>query len=362
MRKRAFIALLIVFVLLGGYFSYVNFYASNAPKDVLADVTAVEKEVENIRNLTFKQEPRVVVLTKEEALKKWAPSKPSPELREWEEIYKLTLLAPPDYSLLKGQQRATAGWIAVTSGNTLYIIEENFRDTGETAYRVIAHELTHVLQKQYFDPSYGSTLDEGLAMRAVVEGDADLVADMYCHRHGIKIEKITSFPFIDLPVELHYFPYVFGDRFVEYLYEKGGWTLVNKAYKNPPLSTAQVMHPNLYLEGWTPLDVGLNVTGKILHEDRMGEFYVYLLVSGHLGNETGWKVAEGWRGDKLILADNGSELLLWKTLWESEDDAREFYDAMQRISKNFTYARVTLKLEGKYVVYEAVRPNSSGKS
>ncbi|WP_048152241.1 eCIS core domain-containing protein [Palaeococcus ferrophilus] len=362
MRKRALLALLLVFVLLGGYFSYVNFYASNAPEDVLSSVKAIEKDVEDIRNLTFRQEPRVVVLTKEEALRKWAPSKPSPELMAWEEIYKLTLLVSPDYSLIKGEQRATAGWIAATSGNTLYIIEENFRETGDTAYRVIAHELTHVLQKQYFDPSYGNTLDERLAMQALVEGDADLVADTYCRLHGIKIEKITSFSFRDLPVELHYFPYVFGDRFVEYLYDKGGWELVNSAYSKRPLSTAQVMHPELYLNYTLPVHVELEADGQVIHEDTMGEFYIYLLVSGHLGNETGWRVAEGWRGDKLILFTNGSEVLLWKTVWASEEDAREFYDAMGEISKDSTYARVTLKLDGRTVLYEAVRESQPGKS
>lgn len=360
MRKGTLFALFFVFVLLGG-FSYINFYASNAPGEVLSSVKEIGKDVEGIRNLTFKAEPRIVVLTKEEALRKWAPSKPSPELLMWEEIYKLTLLAPPDYSLIRGEQRATASWIAATSGNTLYIIEENFRETGDTAYRVIAHELTHVLQKQYFDPTYGETLDEKLAMQALVEGDADLVADTYCRLHGIKIEKITSFPFKDLPVELYYFPYVFGDRFVEYLHEKGGWELVNSAYSKRPLSTAQVMHPELYLTYTPPVEVNLSAEGT-LHEDTMGEFYIYLLVSGHLGNETGWRVAEGWRGDRLILLTNGSKVLIWKTVWASEKDAREFYDAMREISKDSTYARVTLKLEGMEVLYEAVRESRSGKS
>ncbi|WP_456321034.1 eCIS core domain-containing protein [Palaeococcus sp. (in: euryarchaeotes)] len=332
--KKALAFLVILFVIILA--AHHNSPPSSLSNETLGKVAEIEGEVEEIRNLTFKQLPDVIVVNREWALSEFSSQANLEELKMWEDIYKMTLLVPPSYNYTRTAKGARASWIAATVGNKMYIIEENFVNTGETAYRVIAHELTHVLQKQYFDPKYPETLDGRLAITSLIEGDADLVADMYCGRHNITINKITTLPLEDPPMAINFFPYVYGDKFVRFLYEKGGWTLVNFAYKAPPLSTEQVIHPQKYLFYEKPKEVYVDVPGgyKIIHEDRMGEFYIYLLITSHLGEERASKAADGWEGDDLILAENDThEILLWKTLWESEDDAREFYGAMKEIIK-----------------------------
>lgn len=64
---------------------------------VLKEVNGILDEVQEIRNLTFKEKPGgIVVLTKEEALAKWKPGKADIERMRVEELtYKMTFSSRP---------------------------------------------------------------------------------------------------------------------------------------------------------------------------------------------------------------------------------------------------------------------------
>ncbi|WP_456368807.1 eCIS core domain-containing protein [Thermococcus sp.] len=357
--KKKVIALLLVATLVVSLYSAVNLaYSTNS---ILGQASEIIEQVQEIRGLTFKEKPKIVVITRAEAIRLFGPSSQNEEeLRIQELTYKMTLLIPGNYSLIKAKREESAGWIALTVGNTIYIVEENFEGNPAMAKRALAHELTHVLQKQWFNARYGAnTFDGTLAVRALVEGDADLVADIYCERNGIPIYKIRSLsgnPITDIGI----FSYVFGDSFVRYLYEKGNWKLVNEAYKHYPVSTAQIMHPNLYLENVTPVNVSLKLSGNwsVLRDDRMGAFYVYLLLhdSAKLDNETAWNVSTAWRGDRLILAVNGTDyVLIWKVEFSSDEAAETFAGILKELAEKDDYAHFTITLSGKTVLLKAVR-------
>lgn len=328
---------------------------------VLKQVQVIIKEDQSIRNLTFKEEPKITVITRAQALQMWRSSNPDlSELKMKEAIYKMTLLIPENYSLIKTKKEQAAGWIAATIGDRIYIIRENFLGSPAVAERTIAHELVHVLQKQWFNAPYdGPTLDQTLAIRALVEGDADLVADLFCRENRIPIYKIRSLYTRDPIIDMGIFPYVFGDPFVRYLYEKGNWSLVNRAYKKLPDSSLEIMHPQLYLEGFRPVNVTLNIPEGFtpIHEDRMGAFYVYLLFWSHgYDNRTAMMTASAWRGDKLIFARNLThELLLWKVAFSDEKAAGRFYRLLLNLSRENGYASVIVSLRGNYVLLKAVR-------
>ncbi|MCD6372897.1 MAG: hypothetical protein J7L37_05055 [Thermococcus sp.] len=331
------------------------------PGALLEEVDEILDQVQEIRNLTFKERPKIVVLTKSEALAKWKPGKADIERMKIEELtYKMTLLLPPDYQYIKEETERKAGWIAATVGDTIYIIRENFMANPDIARRTIAHESVHVLQKQWFDAKYGAdTYDGTIAVQSLIEGDADLVADLYCERNGIPIHKIRSLSGNPL-TDLHIFPYVFGGRFVRYLYEKGGWELVNAAYLRYPVSAQQVMHPELYLQNVTPLNVTLETPpgSRVLREDRLGEYYVYLLLRdvAKLDNESAWNVSSAWLGDRLVLAQNTDGYILqWKVLFSSKEAAKAFGETLEELARGNTYARYTIMIEGKTVLLKAVR-------
>ena len=340
---------------------YASVRIAYAPSMVLSEVNSIIEQVQEIRGLTFKEMPLIEVITKAQALAMWKPSPVDMErMRIAEMTYKMTFLLPPDYQYIKDQQERSAGWIAATVGNKIYIIQENFMSNPAIAKRSIAHELTHVLQKQWFDAKYGAnTFDGTLAVRALVEGDADLVADIYCERNGIPIDKIRSLSG-DPITDINIFSYVFGDPFVRYLYEGGGWKLVNEAYSHYPASTAQIMHPELYLENVTPVNVSLSIpkNWSVMRDDRMGEFYVYVILRdvAKKDNETAWNVSSAWVGDRLVLANNGTDyILLWKVEFSSESAAKAFGETLEELAKGNTYARYTIMIEGKSVLLKAVR-------
>ncbi len=91
------------------------------------------------------------------------------------------------------------------------------------------------------------------------------------------------------------------------------------------------MHPELYLENVTPLNVTIDRPGdsRVLKEDRLGEYYVYVLlrdVAKLGGNGTAWEVSSAWRGgDGLLLTKNASGyLLMWKVVFSNGNAAETF--------------------------------------
>lgn len=339
----------------------------NGPsEDVLSQVNSILAKVEEIRGLHFKEPPRIIVLTKAQARERFKPGKPDiRRMRLEEDVYKMSLLLEPNYPYVHEKIEQSVGWIAATVGDEIYIIAENFLADPETAKRVIAHESVHVLQKQWFNAPYGGpTLDTTKAIQAAIEGDADLVADLYCNETGIPIHKITDLYTRDPVTDLGIFPYVFGDRFVAYLYKKGGWNLVNSMYQNLPNTTKVVMFPDLYLENWTPLDLRRQVEGlldnaTVWYSSRMGAYYVFLLYWGHNATkEEALEMARAWDGDWLVMGDVNESgkierILVWGILFEDEGKAKEFAGFLRNLSRGNEYAHFSVEQNGREVILKA---------
>jgi hypothetical protein len=133
------------------------------------------------------------------------------------------------------------------------------------------------------------------------------------------------------------FPYTDGYEFVQFLHDEGGWELVNEAYGNLPVSSEQILHPELYLEGEDPIDVQVpDLSSSFgddwseIDQDSMGEFVISLMFDdGELSDEQAELAAAGWGGDAYSVIANEDKLaILWNTVWDSEDDAEEFARAM----------------------------------
>lgn len=213
-----------------------------------------------------------------------------------------------------------------------------------------AHELTHALQDQHFRYFMRLGLmmgddDRFNAARALSEGDANLVLyeviaglggktaeDLFAAtgERAFDDEQLLGIPGYDrapralrLPLT---FSYTQGVRFVRELRKKGGWKAIDEAFKDPPTSTEQVLHPEKYfgerdvpqvvtlpdlterLEGWELLKRG--VLGELMTR----------LVLGDKG------AAEGWDGDAYEVWErekDGRLLLVWASTWDTEKDARD---------------------------------------
>jgi len=230
---------------------------------------------------------------------------------------------------------------------------------------VMAHELTHALQDQHFDlkrldklPKHES--DASLAAHALVEGDAMVLMMQYVMRSPARqlamlrslitggagsTEQYDKAPRVLR--ETLVFPYVQGSAWVGQVYKRGGWEMVSGAYKNLPQSTEQILHPEKYFTLEAPTKVpfrsiaaSLGKGWKVADQDVNGEWGYYLILDEFLqSKESSQKAAEGWGGDRYVLytgPNKGDVLLTQKTVWDTERDAQEFYEAYaQRTSKRY---------------------------
>jgi hypothetical protein len=209
---------------------------------------------------------------------------------------------------------------------------------------VLAHELRHALQDQHVDlqrqiPDEVSDFDDRrLAWVSLLEGDATLVMERFLIRRLPGAEDVTrllgaSLPTPDVPGappvvrDQLVRPYLVGLDFVSALVDRGGWESVSAAWKHPPDSTEQVLHVEKFVSREAPRPVEAPAGpagGRLIAEGVLGE----LLIETLLGGAT--SPAEGWGGDRYAVWDvGGRTLLVWRSTWDSEADARDFRVALQ---------------------------------
>jgi hypothetical protein len=247
------------------------------------------------------------------------------------------------------------------------LLERLFGKTGgfdkDENKTVIAHELTHALSDQHYDldrlhKDAKHDDDRALAVSALIEGEATL-AMMGASLDDWDGSKITQLPAADLDRGLSFiapfltflgggktlksapsiitetmtFPYLRGMVFCARLANEGGWKAVDEAYKNPPVSTEQILHPEKFRSQPdlpTIIDLGELTPGapwKEVGRNVMGELQIQVM----LGRQ-GTAAAAGWDGDRYAIFEgvDGKLGLVWLSTWDTTDDAREFARAYAR--------------------------------
>ena len=230
---------------------------------------------------------------------------------------------------------------------------------------VMAHELTHALQDQHFNlrrfenwPKHDS--DAELATHSLVEGDASFLMIQYVVRNparqlafmssmgatgGDATEQIDKAPRVLRDTLL--FPYFQGMAWVSGVYRDGGWDAVSAAYTDLPKSTEQILHNDKYAAHEAPVKVTLRDISaslgrgwKMADNDVEGEWGYYLMLDQILESpDVSKKAAAGWGGDRYALFTGprpADVLVAQKAVWDTETDAREFFDAyVARTSKRY---------------------------
>ncbi|MEM3044432.1 MAG: hypothetical protein QXV77_02930 [Candidatus Bathyarchaeia archaeon] len=265
-----------------------------------------------------------------------------PRLEVEEAIYKALMLIPDDLSLAAVQRRQTLSIMAAASAGEIYIVEDYFNPLDQIeASKTLTHELTHIVQGYYFPGRTPSTHDESKAWNSLIEGDASYTADRYAEHlrspKGLSIHGWNG----EIPpplMELWLFPYRYGVGFVSHLYSVGGWNLVNEAYYNPPRTTEQVIHPEKYLagEGFQGVDLPEPKGGyEVIRTDRLGEHFIKVFLSSHVGLEEGVKASTGWNGDNFTYYKvDGEDFFAWGIAWDTHEDQVEFHESMEKLMES----------------------------
>ena len=228
--------------------------------------------------------------------------------------------------------------------------------TPQISRDTLVHELVHALQDQQFNLGGNPQLqDEQIAENGVVEGEANYIEATYRNRCGTRWSCIplpersgSSSPpdsFNRALFLTSFAPYAEGPWFIDAIRDRGGWEAVDDLYENYPISTEQVIHPDAYPDE-RPENVTLpdrstaewerftNISRPVY--DTVGEASIYAMFQGNgVVNRTGsdqydydQRFSAGWDGDRLVPYRNGDRYgYVWRSEWESADEAREFVGA-----------------------------------
>ena len=223
---------------------------------------------------------------------------------------------------------------------------------------VMAHELTHALQDQHFkvDPWLEAAKpndDAELARDAVLEGSALAAMVDYTFRGMPK--GVRDLPDLDSSMLLGdvaksptlakappflrdelLFPYLAGTTFTQHvLRTTDGWAGFRKVFENPPVSTQQVLHPDLYLSGVAPKPVTLPDLSSLLpdgwkklDENLIGEFGLREILKQFLGDTRARSLAPAWAGDRYAIFEHEKSkqmLLVVRLRLGSAADAARFF-------------------------------------
>ena len=214
--------------------------------------------------------------------------------------------------------------------------------------------MTRALQDQHFRWSerlkgLGSE-DRKLAYRALGDGDALLVALSYLSktrgplnwaqatmRFAAELER-TGAHLPDLLKQELIFPYRDGSQFVQWAFLAKGWSGVNALFADPPVSSAQVLHPEkYYIQRQAPLQItpfGLKRQFKesAVFDDTLGEYRIQILLGSNQPREEAKQIAAFWTGDHLSAYSDGDGLITtWISVWNGDQEARDFQRAFRAI-------------------------------
>jgi hypothetical protein len=323
-------------------------------------IREITEFVEQWRELSLPSPLPLEFLTRTQLRDEWAADSYEREtieaIQTQQAFYRAMGLIEPDIDLLAVALEAQSAGIMgyyTPDEKIMVIIAESVNMFAEEEM-TFAHEYTHALQDYHFDLSSffdsETSADAQLAARSLPEGDARLVQDLFT-MENISSDQLDYTVYRYLFQEnfqqegvspalgiFTYFPYSAGEYFAIYLFIEGNysWDKVNAAYRHPPLSTEQVMHPEKYLADEQPVLIHLPDLMPVLGTDWreldrnvLGEagFLVWLI--DQTDDQIAIDGAAGWGGDAYSLWVDGENrpLLVELSQWDSQAEAVEFTHA-----------------------------------
>jgi len=345
---------------------------------------SITQRVTQLRGLPLLHEVPRVVLTPEQYRQRLLDELNDPDTRQEIESSRRLMVAlgllSPDVDLYQLEVEFRTGVVLGQydpDTKELYVITGH--DPLAPMERVtFAHEMTHALQDQHYDirtlmPKHSDNSDRDLAVSALLEGDALIMEEIFQRQAMTRAEReekqrqersLSSGLNLDqLPlvvVEETYFPYVAGPRFIvnvvgqdairEALDTGNGYgARMDPLFRNPPRSSAQILHPEKYLQGVEPIPVrfpdlaaALGEGWQQVRKDVLGEIDHRILIQQYSNRETGERAAQGWAGDAFALLSNGPDVaVVVRSHWDTPADASKWLAAYTQLMR----ARYGTRLE-----------------
>jgi hypothetical protein len=272
------------------------------------------------------------------------------------EVYSLLTLIPEGTDLVQLQIDLLRGAILGfydPDVKTLFVLQDLGLMSTVTRLTVV-HEIVHALQDQHYDLNaidlkIRDDWDRLMALTDVIEGDARGVETLFatpsrandtgffCDNSGFNVNRNSNIP-VAVQREIQA-PYSDGACFIQTV-EDDLPEGVETIWKDLPRSTEQVLHPDKYVAreepvavNLRPLQTAMGSGWRQIATSTFGEFALQnLLLLGVSDRATVQRGAAGWGGDRWALYghDAGARLLHLETAWDTEAEAREFWEVFRR--------------------------------
>jgi hypothetical protein len=230
---------------------------------------------------------------------------------------------------------------------------------------LVVHELAHALADQHFDLGKfikrGKSDDASMARMAVMEGQATwLMMESAAQKMGVSLksmpgmaesmsgatEQLTSqYPVLaGAPLYIRaslLFPYRDGFRFQHALVQKMGDSAFAKVFREAPVSSQQILHPEMYLKGVQPAEPSVPALANALdYKDviagSVGEFDHSVLIEQYVSKAEAAGLAPKWRGGSVALFEHKRDknvVMVYASEWQDETAAARMFDAYKRVLK-----------------------------
>jgi hypothetical protein len=331
-----------------------------------AEIDVVLKELAGITGFRVRKQLPFALITRDEVnqyLKEQIQQSVKPdEIRAEETTLKKFGFAPPDFDLKKTTidlltEQAAAFYDF--KRKKLFISDwatVNMRDVA------LIHELAHALADQNFNiqkfTNKGADNSEAsLAREAVVEGQASwlmlevgarrtgrTLADPQVARQFLETDSDTQqndYPvFNNAPLYLRrtlMFPYDEGEKFQQAVFLHDGMPAFSRLFRDPPISTAQIEHPERYFEH-TPL-ASPDLPKPIKHSKpfvagAMGELETRILLEQYVSTELAGELGPKLKGADYRVDETKSGhrmTLVYASEWADDDAAVQYFDAYRKV-------------------------------
>jgi hypothetical protein len=316
-------------------------------------IATVEHDVEKVRGLRYERPVAVETITQTEMASRirasFSDSFPTAFWRRRSITWQTIGVIPPGTDMrtvmLQFETGQVAGYYDPNTGELVYIGTTQLSVKDEF---VLAHELTHAIDDQHFnlkrlnklDSSCGD--DDQQAALGAIEGSAQYFATQVLLRFpgalapdngssGGSLEGVP--PFV---TSLELWPYAAGQAFISARIADGGLRAVNAVLRRLPVSTEQVIHPELYPNDRPqPVDIpdlgpALGTGWHDLDVQQVGEEWLKAMLALRLDSDVAATAAAGWGGGIYRAWTDGTHAaVLMKSTWDSPHDAIEFATAAE---------------------------------
>jgi hypothetical protein len=365
--KNLTLAVLLVGLLVGAGAAQSGVDTDRA-REIFSEIGSILQDLHEITGFKIKHKVPAEIISRDKVkdfLEKRMKEAASPEdIRVEELTLKKFGFAPQDFDLAKNTIDLLTEQAAAFYDfhrKRLCITDWTPSATREPA---LVHELGHALADQNVNLEkfikQGRKSDDGsLARLAVMEGQASwLMAEYLARKAGqslasspVLLETMShsiesgasEFPvFESEPLYLRttlVFPYSQGLLFQNAVYQRMKQKAFEEVFQRPPVSTQQILHPDLYFSGLQPAKPALpqlpDAHGyKRIAEGTMGELDHSILMEQYGTKEDSAAQAPHWRGGVYALLERRSPervVLLYAVEWDDAASAARYFRLYRQV-------------------------------